>query len=130
MKIKRVLKFYFYCDKLEEAINRVMLRRACSSSSRAGEDAAEDMLEIISDKRELCKLYAYVDGIMKKLPESDVKTLYEYSSLRSGVNALPNDMRKAVKRAAVKFVRRARCLERYAQSIAVLGRYYALIGAG
>ena len=130
MKIKRVLKFYFYCDRLESAINGIILRRAFSSRSRAGEDAAEDMLEIISDKGELCRLYAYVDGIIKKLPESDVKTLYAYCSLRCGVNALPLAERRAVKRAAVKFVRSAHSIDRYSGAVAILGKYYALIGAG
>lgn len=129
MKIKRVLKFYFYCDSLNKAINNLILRRALSSCGKSGEEVAEDILTVICEKQELGGLYAYLDGIMKKLPERDYNRLFRYAGMRTGIKSLPEAERNAVRSAAAKFVRRARSLLSYTRGLEVLGRYYPLISA-
>ena len=62
MKYKRILKFYFAAERVERAIDNLILKLACGSANPAVEAAecAEKIIGLISAKRELSGLWAYL----------------------------------------------------------------------
>ncbi len=131
MKSKQLLKFYFAADKLEKAIDNMIYANACKSGldfMRSGEFYAERMCALIEVKTRLNKLWRYLDGVIGGMNEGDRAALKYYALLRTGISRLSDGDRKAIKRAVVKFVRRARYIERYSLSYTDLKKYYCLLG--
>lgn len=129
MKIKRLLKFYFSADSLERAFDKLIVARACSSGANLadGAECAEYLIELIWEKSELQRLWAYLDGVIAGLSERDCRTLRTYSQMRYGLTSVDAERRKEIRRAAVKFRRRARRTEDFYAGVALVGKYYAML---
>ncbi len=131
MKSKQLLKFYFAADKLEKALDNMIYANAYKSGvdfMRGGEFYAERMCTLIEVKERLNRLWQYLDGVIGGMNESDRAALECYARLRTGIARLEDSDRKAIKRAVIKFVRRARYIERYSLSYTDLKKYYCLLG--
>lgn len=129
MKSKRLLKFYFSADSLNRALDNLITQNALSSGDcyYGGEFYAERILELICAKKELNALWRYLDGVISGLPENDINILRYYGALRGGTAKLSAETVKEIKRVTVKFTRRARCAERYAEGIRLVNGFYSLI---
>lgn len=123
MKIKLLLRFYFFADGAEIAIDNRILKLACSPCADAFE-AAESICGLISEKSELSRLWRYLDGVIGSMPADDVERLEFYAGKRDG---LTEEEKKGVKRAVMKFVRRARGAERFGGGIKLAGKYACLL---
>ena len=109
MNVKRILRFYFYADTLEKVFDGIIFHSALSSAYIAeSELCAERICGLIGEKQER-------------------SALYRYASLRCGIKKLSDEERKAIKRAAVKFTRRARRIESFSEALRLVGKYYSLI---
>lgn len=127
MKSKRILKFYFGADGLEQVLDRIILRFAISPDcERGGEFYTERVLRLVNCKVELSKLWAYLDGVARGLTERDLSALSEYAFLRYGIRRLDDIKRRDIKRAVMKFTRRARGLGRFAEGLRLVNEYYCL----
>lgn len=119
LKIKLLLRFYFFADGLETAINNRIMKRACSPCAD-GLESAEYICALISEKSCLCSLWGYLDEIISALPAADAEWLNVYAAGRGGFGEW--EMRN-IKRAVMKFVRKARGAERFGEAIALAGKY-------
>lgn len=122
MKTKKILRFYFSADSLNKAFDTLMVNKACAANS-SGVEACEKLCSLVGDKIQLERLWGYLDGILSTFSEEERATLLKYSARRACLKSSC----KEVKRAVVKFMRRARRLEEFEDSIATLGSYYCLI---
>ena len=122
MKTKKILRFYFSAGSLEEAFDNLIISKACAPFAD-GLETAERLCGVIGDKIQLERLWAYLDGVVSGLSEEERETLLKYSA--RGTTVKSDD--KAVKRAVIKFIRRAHRLEEFEEDIAVLNKYYCLI---
>ncbi len=127
MRIKNVLRFYYSADSLERAIDNLITGRAYNSAGSGGEECAEKICELIGEKSELSVLYNYLDGVITTLPEAERCALENYAVLRGGVKQLGEERIKLLKRAVMKFVRRARRLASFKEGLALVGKYYCLL---
>lgn len=129
MKSKRLLKFYFSADSLNRALDNLITQNALSSGDcyYSGEFYAEKILELICAKKELNALWRYLDGIIGGFSEEDKNVLRYYGALRGGTAKLAADTVREIKRVTIKFARRARCVESYAEGIRLVNGFYALI---
>lgn len=126
MKIKLLLRFYFFADGAESAIDNRILKLACSPCADALE-SAESICGLIFEKSELSKLWRYLDGVIGSMPADDADRLRFYAGKRGG---LTEEEKKGVKRAVMKFVRRARGAERFEEGIKLAGKYACLYLSG
>lgn len=129
MKIKVLLRFYFAADGIEKHLNGLILKYACNPLCGA-EYGADRICGLIEEKKELCKLWTYLDGIIRGLNESERGELEKYSCMRTGLKLLKAEEVKAVRRAVIKFVRHAHRLNKFERQIDVLKRYYCLTCRG
>ena len=128
MKVKRVLRFYFSAESLERAFDKLILSNACSSALvRGGYSCAEEICNLVGEKQELSKLWGYLDGVMGGLSETERLSLENYAGMRCGIKKLCEMKQKEIKRAAMKFTRRARRLESFDKALNLVGKYYCLI---
>lgn len=129
MKSKRVLRFYFNAGALDKAMDNLILRFACvaAGAEGRGEYYAEKILGIIEAKDALAEFWRYLDGAARGLPCEDVGLLRFYAGLRTGISRLDEQKRKDVKRALIKFTRRARFAGRFAKAEAIVERFYCLL---
>lgn len=129
MKSKRVLRFYFNAAALNGAMDNLIMRYACvaAGAEGRGEYYAEKMLALIAAKDELAEFWRYLDGVTGDIPLKDVEILRFYAGLRTGISRLDEEKRKDVKRALIKFTRRARRAERYAAAEELINRFYCLL---
>lgn len=129
MKCKRLLKFYFYAESLNTALDRLITAVALKSQERAGggEECAERIIEIIREKDELSRLWNYLDGVLKSFSESEIQILKFYGGLNSGLYSLNKETIKKIKTAAIKFSRRARFILRYENAVRLVLDYYCLL---
>ena len=126
MKPKKILRFYFSAESLERAFDNLIEHKAFDF----GADTlacAERLCAVIGEKMQLERLWTYLDGILATFSAEERGTLLKYS-LRHAL-PLADDERRAVKRAVIKFTRRARRLEDFADDICVLKKYFCLIKA-
>ena len=130
MKFKQLLRFYFCCDGLEKALNNIILRRAldCNDYLRGGGYGAEKICTVIEEKQKLGTLWNYLDSVLKTLTKEDIKILKFYAEMRTGIAHLNDGQKRAVRRTVVKFLRRARNVNRYSEGMDVLKKYYCLLG--
>ena len=131
MKSKRLLKFYFFSDNLNSALDNLIIQTALDSMNceRGGEYYAEKICALSGVKCSLAELWNYLDNVMRGLTEGETAALKYYGAVRHGLSVIPENARKAIKRAAVKFSRRARFIYRYRRGIELVNRYYCLISA-
>ncbi|MDE6586644.1 MAG: hypothetical protein K2K80_08205 [Clostridia bacterium] len=129
MKCKRLLKFYFYAEGLNAALDRLIAAVAVKSYEVEGNGAecTESILSIIEAKDELCRLWNYLDKVIRSLSGDEIDTLRYYGGLRVGIRKLGKDKVREIKRALIKFRRRARFAERYQRGIELIREYYCLL---
>ena len=129
MKSKQLLRFYFYADGLNRALDNLILKHACNTADYflGGEYCADRICEIIGAKQRLCELWGYLDGIIGELSDGEREVLRYYGAMRGGIGRLPEGSRREIKRVTVKFTRRARAIARYAEGVKLVRRYYCLI---
>ncbi len=129
MKIKRLLKFYYSAERLNSALDNLMLKLALSSaqSDKSCEFYAEKIIAVGEVKRELAELWGRLDGYMRGLTERDKATLKTYAFARVGAKKTGGIPEKEIHRAAVKFSRRAAGLLNSCQrAYKTLCAYYCL----
>ena len=129
MKCKRLLKFYFYAEGLNAALDRLIAAVAVKSYEVEGNGAesTERILNIIEAKDELCRLWNYLDKVIRSLDGDEIDTLRFYGGLRVGIRKLGKDKVREIKRVLMKFRRRARFAERYQRGIELIREYYCLL---
>ncbi len=129
MKIKFLLRFYFAVDKVEEHIDRLVIKYAYDPSAEAL-PTAEKIAVLIEQKQLLGRLWAYLDNIMTGLSVSERNILEYYGFLRSGLKALGAEEVKAVRRVVMKFIRHARRTDCFKREISLLKTYACLTCRG
>lgn len=126
MRTKTVLRFYFRAENIERVYDNVILKNALNFED-FGLGRAERVCEFIKEKDELADLWSYVDGIISSFNEGDRTALKLYANLRTGLNCRGAETVKAVKRAVIKFRRRALRLEGFEKALAIVGKYGCLL---
>lgn len=129
MNCKRILKFYFNADILNSAMDGLILKRALNFDGGC-ESGAESILDVIEKKCAAGELYGYIDKIMDGLDGRDRATLKFYALRRDGCAGYPDGVRREIKRAVCKFLRRARRLYGFKDGIKVVSDFYCLICRG
>ena len=114
MKTKQLLRFYFYADGAERAIDNLITYIACSGC--AAERAAERIIYLRDCKDRLSELWAYLDGVISRFGAERSFLLGYVSGERAGDE-------KALKRVLMRFRRRARGVERFGDALALLSKY-------
>lgn len=122
MKIKTFLRFYFGAEDLNGKIDRLILFNA----SKCDTDY-ERIIELAADKARLCRLMGYLNEVFDRLTPEDLQTLCRYAGMRRGLNGLAKEDRREIKRAAMKFARRLKYIESYAEEIETLLKYRCLL---
>lgn len=129
MKVKRLLKFYFRADAIDNALDNIIYKKAMSSVDYYldGEEVANEVAKIINYKILLCDLWAYLDGAIKTFDAGDVGVLERYANMRCGIYRLCEIERKRVRRVVVRFTRRiALRLARHSDAVKLVDTYYCL----
>ena len=124
MKPKKILRFYFGADSLERAFDNLIMSKAFDFGADTLE-TAERLCAIIGEKMRLERLWSYLDGIISTFSDEEREVLNSYSSRRG--SPLSDTERRAVKRAVIKFTRRARRLCEFTDDYTILKKYYCLI---
>lgn len=128
MKVKRVLRFYFSADGLEKAFDNLIMSNACKSAQPySGERYVEKICALIEEKGELNELWRYLDGVISGIAAEDRCALESYALMRFGIKRLDEEKRREIKRAAMKFTRRARRLESFDKALRIINKYYSLL---
>ena len=128
MKSKQLLRFYFYADGLNKALDNLILKYACSEDyCRGGEFYADRICDVIWAKQRLCELWKYLDGVVDGLTAGEREVLRYYGAMRGGTGRLSEDSRREIKRVTVKFTRHARNIGRFAEGVKLVKKYYCLI---
>lgn len=129
MKSKQLIKFYFSAENVNRALDNLILNKALKSANygRGCEYYAERIFALIDAKKELSRLWDYLDGVVSSLTEKERSVLKFYGGLRTGLSDLTLARAKEVKRVTVKFTRHARFLERYGEGVRLVKKYYCLM---
>lgn len=125
MKSKRLIRFYFSADKLNGALDNLIMKNACGTETN-GEECVNKIIEIIEAKKSLSKLWRYLDSVISGLSEFERSVLKFYGIVRLPLKKLGIERQREVKRVIMKFCRRARFLERYEEGIGLVNLYFAL----
>ncbi len=131
MKSKRILKFYFFAESLNSALDNLIQKFAVDSSdfTRGGDYYAEKICEIVEEKGKLGELWNYLDKVMCAFTVCEKKVLRFYGATRRGISSFTEDERREIKRVTVKFGRHAKGLERFKDGVGLVGKYYCLLHA-
>ena len=129
MKSKQLIRFYFSAGNINKALDNLILNKALKSANYAKscEYYAEHILALIDAKKELSRLWNYLDKVMSSLAERERAVLKFYAGLRVGLSKLPLARVREIKRVTVKFTRHARLIERYGEGVRLVKRYYCLM---
>ena len=128
MKVKRILRFYFCADSLERAFDNLIINNAYKSvQPYSGELYAEKICALLEEKKALSWLWYYLDGVIGGITEEERGALESYAKMRFGIKNLDDEKRREIKRAAIKFKRRARRIESFNEALQLINKYYALI---
>lgn len=127
MKVKRLLRFYFFADSLERALDNLILKYAYTSGGKEGERCAQILCELIGEKDKLNGLWLYLDAVASSLSEEEREILRGYASMRCGIKRVGQDRQRAIKRSVIKFTRRAKRLCSFKEEIEIVGKYYCVI---
>lgn len=130
MSSKKLLRFYFRAQRINEALDNLIMRTACASADegKTCESYAEKIISLIESKRKLCELWAYLDGVMETFDGGDKGVLLSYALSRGGYSSLPRDRANFIRRVVVRFMRRAKYLCRHEEAADIVSRYYAMLG--
>lgn len=132
MKLKRLLRFYFAAEGLNQTLDKLIY--ACALSAMEGSKPcgyyAEKACSLVAAKEELCGLYSYLDGIFSTVTEKDVRALKSYAFCCCA-NRLDESERRELHRATVKFSRRiVNFPPRFINACRIIGEYYCLLRLG
>lgn len=129
MKAKAVLRFYFSAEKLEGAIDNLILKTALSSEeSFNGEKCAEKIISLICAKQKLANLYGFLDGVLCGFDKEEIAVLRSYSLMRCGISKLTDERIKLIRKLTVRFSRRAKNgIARHADGLKLIAHYYCLL---
>lgn len=129
MKSKQLIRFYFSAGRINKALDNLILDKALKSANHPGscEYFAERILALIDVKKELSKLWNYLDNVVSSLTERERSVLKFYGRLRVGLTKLAPAHANEVKRVTVKFTRHARLIERYVEGVQLVKEYYCLM---
>lgn len=129
IKSKRLLRFYFNADRLEGALDNLIVTYACRSAdcTKGGEYWAEKIIALIQTKKTLSALWVYLDGVLSAFKREESETLEYYALLRCGIKRLDGAKQREIKRLLIKFTRRLRSLDRFAEGVKLVGEYYCII---
>lgn len=129
MKRKRLFKFYFGAERLDGALNNLIEKYALNSAdcARSAEYCAEKIIRIAEVKRQLSGLWAYMDGVMNKLTGEEREALRFFGTLRTGLGRQPESKIKLIKRASMKFTRKARRLDGFKSAVELAEGFYCLL---
>lgn len=129
MRTKRILRFYFKADEFERALQNLILADACRSAdyTKEGNFYAQRIINLISAKQSLAKLWEYLDGVLGGFTDGEKLTMKEYALSRTGISRLRESRKREIKRTLIKFTRRARRLKNFGEGIRVVNRYYCLV---
>lgn len=117
MKIKQLLRFYFYADEAERAIDNLITYIACSPFVYGGaERAAQRIIYLRDCKDRLSELWLYLDSVISRFgAQSEV--------LRGYVSAgWEGDIREQ-KRVLMRFRRYAAGVGRFGEALTLLRKY-------
>ena len=124
MKPKKILRFYFGADSLNRAFDNLITVNAFDFGSNTFK-TAERLCSVIGEKMGLERLWSYLDGVLATFSETEREVLSDYALRRT---PLKESERKPIKRAVIKFTRRARRLGEFDGDVAILKKYFNLIG--
>lgn len=128
-KCKRILRFYFFADGLNRALDNLIYKHATASDGyHDGAYYADKICGLICAKRELSELWQYLDGVMETFTKGERAVLRFYGSTRCGIKKLSEENRREIKRVTVKFTRRAKLPERFNGALKLVADYYCLLG--
>lgn len=129
IKSKRLLRFYFNADGLDNAIDNLIVTYACRSSdcTKSGSFWVKRIASLIEAKDALGLLWSYLDGVVSPFKANEIETLKSYAFLRCGIRRVDDAKRREIKRVLIKFARHARALDRFAEGVRLVGEYYCLI---
>lgn len=127
---KKLLKFYFRADRLNDALDNLILRSACSSAlgGRPAMYYAERLCMLVEVKGKLAELWGYLDGVMSDFCVEDRAILQGYALGKGGYSRLPRDRANVVRRVVVRFMRRAWNIGSYSAAVRLVSEYFALTG--
>ncbi len=127
---KKLLKFYYRADRLNDALDNLIMRAAYSSacSEGGGERCALRIIALIGAKGNLGGLWNYLNSVMATFGADDKRVLKSYAFSARGYSSLPPERAKAVRRVVVRFMRRAKNLPRHAEAVKLVLRYFELLG--
>lgn len=131
MKSKQILRFYFYADSLNRTLDNLIEKNALASAdyTRGGEYYSEKICELIRCKQRLSALWSYLNGVIAEFSEKDKNVLRFYGAMRGGLKKLTQDSKRELKRVTVKFARHARAIDRYADAVKLVKKYYCTLTA-
>ncbi len=106
--LKKLLRFYYSAEGVNEALDGVILRLAISSwrDAYGVEHSFEEISRVLEVKAELTSLWAELNAVISAMTEIDGRSLEAYANLRTGIGALEEGERRELHRALVKFKRR------------------------
>lgn len=134
MDYKHLLKFYFYADGLNGALDDACVRFAKASADcfKGCEYYAHKICAVIEAKQELNELWLFLDSALSTMTDGDKIALkgYAESKGKRGGEVIGVEAAKAEHRALMKFSRRVSGrLERHKKQVNVLREYYCLVRA-
>lgn len=127
---KRLLRFYFSADRLNGALDNLILRFALGAyrENRGCAYSAEKITALIGVKTRLSLLWESLDCTLSSFSSPDRAVLEKYALLRTGVSRLGEEERRAVHRVVVRFSRRFQPrYSRVADGVKLVDEYYALL---
>lgn len=127
---RSIFKFYFRARRLNDAMDKLILRAACRSAdgTLSGGAYAERIASLVEAKSELAALWSYLDGVMQGFCLEDRRVLFRYAFFCGRINGLPPQEYNRMRRVAVRFCRRARMPDRFARAVRIAAEYDALLG--
>lgn len=118
---------------MNDALDCYILRRALSSfdGQDGGLKAVDKITNLIDKKILLAKLWAFLDGTIKKFGDGDVAVLEKYALMRCGIYRLCESERRQIRRVVIKFTRRiAGKISRFEQAVEIIDAYFCLLNFG
>ena len=122
------MRFYFTADKLDRALDGLILSitEKAAEGVRNCEYYADKICAVIEDKAELKKLWNYLNNVISEFGVKEAEILKFYALSHKSIVKLPENVRKSVKSAAVKFSRRAYAVKAYEREVKVADKYCCL----
>lgn len=127
MKPIRIIKFYFYADKIDKGIDRLIFVNANKSHNAQCNinKCINRIAELTKDKDTLSRLYHYISTVMNTFNEEDKNILKRYC-----ISPINLSLNNSIRRVVVRFTCRAKYLKDYDYELSILDKYYILMGRG